>query len=232
MAGVQLKRYFTEESSGLVRVGKGRRQHLSKLHDNADARRARGMCSQSSSYYVQLYGILQCNVMYLLLAQWCLKLWATWIETLGTIVVVLCTGFEGCENNYYNYRQKIEILSIPYLILLCFPFVLAFSYWKHHQFIAHPAQHNPYKAVIKVLNFARTHQWPLRCSAFTYYDDKRSSRIDFAKKRYREDRSQQSKWKMSKYFKGFLNCFQHLDHCLLRIFHPHSWASQCSIFLK
>ena len=26
--------------TGLVRVGKGRPQHMSKLHDNADARRA------------------------------------------------------------------------------------------------------------------------------------------------------------------------------------------------
>ena len=37
--------------TGLVRVGKGCQQHMSKLHDiNADARCARGMCSQSSSY--------------------------------------------------------------------------------------------------------------------------------------------------------------------------------------
>ena len=33
--------------TGLVRVGKGRPQHMSKLHDNADARwqGARGVCA-------------------------------------------------------------------------------------------------------------------------------------------------------------------------------------------
>ena len=36
--------------TGLIRVGKGRPQHISKLQDNADARRVRGMCSQSSSF--------------------------------------------------------------------------------------------------------------------------------------------------------------------------------------
>ena len=30
--------------TGLVPVGKGHPQHMSKLHDNADARRARGAC--------------------------------------------------------------------------------------------------------------------------------------------------------------------------------------------
>ena len=110
--------------------------------------------------------------------------WAIWIETLETAaVVVLCTGFMGCENNY-NYHKKIEILCIPCITLFCFSFVIAFSCWKRRWFTAHPAQHNPYKIVIKVLNFARTHKWPLRCSAFTYCDDERPSRIDFAKERY------------------------------------------------
>ena len=109
--------------------------------------------------------------------------WAMWIETLGTAVVVVCAGFIGCDNNY-NYHTKVAVLSVPCLILFSFPFVLLFSCWKHHWFIAHPAQHNPYKTVIKVLNFARTHKWPLICSAFTYCDDEKPSRIDFAKERY------------------------------------------------
>ena len=38
--------------------------------------------------------------------------------------------------------------------------------------------------MLKVLNFARKHKYPLQHSAFTYYDDERPSRIDFAKSRY------------------------------------------------
>ena len=37
--------FLLMRTTGLVRVGRGRQQHMSKLHDNADARRARGMCS-------------------------------------------------------------------------------------------------------------------------------------------------------------------------------------------
>ena len=109
--------------------------------------------------------------------------WAIWIETLGTAIVTVCAGFMCCENNY-NYHAEIAILSVPCFILFSFPFVFVLSCWKRHWFIAHPSQHNPYRTVIKVLTFARTHKWPLRRSAFTYCDDERPSRIDFAKERY------------------------------------------------
>ena len=38
-----LEHVYLLKRTGLVRVGKGRQQHMSKLHDNVDARRARGM---------------------------------------------------------------------------------------------------------------------------------------------------------------------------------------------
>ena len=107
--------------------------------------------------------------------------WAVWIEMLGTAIMAVCSGFVGCHNSVHT---KIVILSAPCLILLSFPFVLAFSCWKRRWFIAHPAQHNPYKTVFNVLNFARTNKWPLQRSAFTYCDDEEPSRIDFAKERY------------------------------------------------
>ena len=108
--------------------------------------------------------------------------WVIWMEVLGSGIVAVCSSFLGCTNFLPN--TNIVILSVPAAILFCFPFVLAFSCWKRHWFIAHPAQHNPYKTVIKVFNFARTHKWPLRRSAFTYCDDEKPTRIDFAKERY------------------------------------------------
>ena len=43
---------------------------------------------------------------------------------------------------------------------------------------------NPYRIIIKVLKFARKHKYSLQRSAFTYRDDERPSRLDFAKERY------------------------------------------------
>ena len=105
--------------------------------------------------------------------------WAIWTEVLGTAIVAVCLGFIECVDVYH-----IAILSAPCFILFSFPFVLGFSCWKRRWFIALPAQHNPFKTVIKVLNFARTHKWPLQRSAFTYCDDEKPSRIDYAKERY------------------------------------------------
>ena len=38
--------------------------------------------------------------------------------------------------------------------------------------------------IFMVLNFARKHKYPLQRSAFTYCDDERPSRLDFAKERF------------------------------------------------
>ena len=108
--------------------------------------------------------------------------WAMWIDVVGTTVVVLCFAFLECLS--INNKQDIAILVTPSIIVFCFPFILVLSCWKYRWFIAVPAQHNPYKTVVKVLNFARKHKWPLQRSAFTYCDDEKPSRIDFAKERY------------------------------------------------
>ena len=49
--------------------------------------------------------------------------WAIWIETLGTAVVTVYTGFLGCDNNNYSYRTKVAILSV-YLVRFCSAFHL------------------------------------------------------------------------------------------------------------
>ena len=111
--------------------------------------------------------------------------WAMWIEVLGIAVVAVSFGYTACFNsNNYHTNIATAKMSAPLLILFSFPFILVFSRLKRHWFIAHPAQHNPYKSVTKVLNFVRTHKLPLRRSAFTYCDDEKPSRIDFAKERY------------------------------------------------
>ncbi len=46
------------------------------------------------------------------------------------------------------------------------------------------SKENPYKLVYGVISFAIKHKKPIRRSAFTYCDDERPSRLDFAKQIY------------------------------------------------
>ena len=55
---------------------------------------------------------------------------------------------------------------------------------KHQLYYAELKQHNPYKAIVKILGFAIKNRHPFQCSTFTYCDDERPSRLDFAKEIY------------------------------------------------
>ena len=81
--------------------------------------------------------------------------------------------------------MKVIFGTVPVLCLVSLIFLMIFSCKKRHLFNTELfRQHNPYKTVFKVLNFARRHRLPLQRSAFTYCDDERPSRLDFAKERF------------------------------------------------
>ena len=81
--------------------------------------------------------------------------------------------------------EAISVSSLYTLLGFVFLLLLLFSCWKRHWFNSEPAgHHNPYKTVIKVLHFAWKHKQTFQRSAFTYCDDERPSRLDFAKERY------------------------------------------------
>ena len=86
-------------------------------------------------------------------------------------------------NSHWNYKWTVifVIASVAISVLLC---LTAFSFWKRHWFYAEPRWHNPYKLVAKVLSFVWKHKYPLQRSAFTYCDDEKPSRLDFAKERF------------------------------------------------
>lgn len=86
----------------------------------------------------------------------------------------------NCKSNAIVY----VMFSLPLLFMCILSVMLIFTCWKRHWFYTEPVQNNPYKIVIKVLNFARKHKFPLQRSAFTYSDDEELSRIDFGKERY------------------------------------------------
>ena len=72
--------------------------------------------------------------------------------------------------------------SVPFGVLVTLSFIVFVMSLSCYQ--ANIVQHNLYKTVFSVLNFARRNKCPLCHSAFTYCGEFRSLKIDFAKERY------------------------------------------------
>ena len=106
--------------------------------------------------------------------------WIIWAENLGILIIQIFFGFLLCNYQSLNFFIPgccllLVLMCVYFIIILCF---------RHHCFYVEPGHINPYKMVIKVLNFARKHKYPRQRSAFTYCDDEEPSRIDFTKERY------------------------------------------------
>ncbi len=109
--------------------------------------------------------------------------WSKWSYDALSVVVVSLFAYYSCPIN--DITPGVELFVLPNAICISLLIVLLlFSFWKRHWFHAEPGQHNPYKMVVKVLNFAWKNKYPLQRSAFTYCDDERPSRLDFAKERF------------------------------------------------
>ena len=107
--------------------------------------------------------------------------WVMWADQVGYSVMVPLFVSSFC------FTQKFIVvtlcgISITFLVL--FVCMLLFSFLKRQWFHIEPRQQNPYKMVLKIIDFARKHKYPLQRSAFTYCDDEIPSRLDFAKERY------------------------------------------------
>ena len=109
--------------------------------------------------------------------------WAVWCYELSSAVFAgvlarhLCYDHDD-RDSYLIYYAWICIFSCILSMLL----VLGF--WKRHLFYSYAQQINPLSVIIKVLNFAKKHKYPLQRSAFTYCDDEKPSRLDFGKERF------------------------------------------------
>ena len=113
--------------------------------------------------------------------------WLMWTYTLGNFIALMSLLLLPCYVNKHDpIRMKLQhsLASGPFMLLVILTFLLAITCYNHGWFYSEPGQHNPYKTVLRVLNFARKNKYPLRRSAFTYCDDIRPSRIDFAKDRF------------------------------------------------
>ena len=108
--------------------------------------------------------------------------WAVWADTLGMAVVGIGAAVMACP--LVDIKIRYPFYIVPAFTILCFPLLLILACWKRRWFYIETGLRNPYKTVIKVLNFVRKHKYPLHRSAFTYSDVDYPSRIDFTKERY------------------------------------------------
>ena len=112
--------------------------------------------------------------------------WAKWCYDLVSVLILFMFVYiDVC----YDTTLVVLLTSASSLVLMfelvLLALLLIIGCWKRHWFYSEPAgHHNPCKMIIKVLNFATKHSYALQRSAFTYCDDERPSRLDFAKERF------------------------------------------------
>ena len=104
---------------------------------------------------------------------------AIWADVIGTVITGTSVIFGTCPG-----MSKVACYALPLLTLVSFPLLLIFSCCKHQWFYIEPVQRNPYKNILRILNFVRKHKYPLQHSAFTYCGGEGPSRIDLAKSRF------------------------------------------------
>ena len=109
--------------------------------------------------------------------------YATWASCISYLMVSVVTVTD-IKLRSSTQVVKLTFLIAPFLLATVALILLFVGYYKHHWFYREPEQNNPYKTVCKVLKFARKYKYPLQRSAFTYCDDYRPTRLDFAKERF------------------------------------------------
>ena len=108
--------------------------------------------------------------------------WAMWAYNLGSTIVAIVWPSFVCSA--ISTTARIVIASLPLFLIVLFILVLVISCWKCHWFSTELRQQNPCRMVLKILNFTRKNKYPLQRSAFTYSDDDKPSRLDFAKEKF------------------------------------------------
>ena len=110
-------------------------------------------------------------------------LYAIWAFKLGSLPLMISIPLLLCSGSMHSAAVRVTAL-FPIIIVVLLIILLIISWRRRHWFYTEAGQENPYKTVLKIINFARKHKHPLRRSAFTFSDNYIPSRLDFAKERY------------------------------------------------
>ena len=108
--------------------------------------------------------------------------WAVWAFNLGSTAVAVIWPAYVCLR--VGLMARILLTSIPFFVIVLFMLVFVISLWKRHWFNVETRHQNPCSIILKILNFARKHNHALQRSAFTFTDNEKPSRLDFAKAIY------------------------------------------------
>ena len=106
--------------------------------------------------------------------------WYVWADYVGHIVSELSFTFYSCSPTVV-----MDVATfVTFLVTLGLMCILCYSCSVYSLFTSLPANQNPYKTVLQVLNFARKHKHPIQRSAMTYCENKPYKRIDLGKQKY------------------------------------------------
>ena len=117
--------------------------------------------------------------------------WAKWCYDFMSVLIIAVIAFIFCKfdiDDTFEFKNltasPLVMLTVMLFFLFLLLILLIIGCIKRHWFYSETRHQNPYRIVIKVLNFAWIHKYPLQRSAFTYCDDERPSRFDYAKESY------------------------------------------------
>ena len=93
------------------------------------------------------------------------------------------------NSNFFPHGQNLQILGWLFYFPVALKFicvstgliVLALSL---NKLDVHQVKINPFMTILKILQYTWKHKYPERRSAFTYWENKEPSRIDFGKQKY------------------------------------------------
>ena len=100
--------------------------------------------------------------------------WYVWAWYLCSVIV---TFSQQCVCPKYTAVAEL-------LLPTCLTLALCLDYNFNHWLIKEPVSENSLKLIYRVMHYAWKNKYPRQRSAFTYSDDKRYSRIDFAKLKF------------------------------------------------
>ena len=113
--------------------------------------------------------------------------WALWCYDLLSVLVVGFAAYVQCNKidlSSISLRVVIVVTSVLFIIGFLCVYLLYVCCHKCHLYYAELKQHNPYEVIVKILSFAIKSKHPFQRSAFTYCDNERPSRLDFAKEKF------------------------------------------------
>ena len=100
--------------------------------------------------------------------------WYIWAANVGYAIRIF---FSDCICTSYITLAKV-------LLPACVTIALCLDYNFNHWLIKEPVSENPLKLIYRVIRYAWKNKYPRQRSAFTYWDDKRYSRLDLAKHKF------------------------------------------------